>query len=158
MGLSSMALAFATGFGVGYIRFAPGTFGSLLGLALWAVVPEGAVAHALAIAVVFVAGAWSAAIAERRLNATDPGPVVIDEVLGMLVTLFMVPVGWSGALLGFLFFRVFDVAKPYPANRLERLHGGVGVMADDAMAAIYANVALRIALAVAGGASSGAGP
>jgi phosphatidylglycerophosphatase A len=68
----------------------------------------------------------------------------------MLVTLFMHPVGWGGALAGFLLFRVFDVVKPYPANRLERLHGGVGVMADDAMAAIYANVALRLALVVAG--------
>jgi phosphatidylglycerophosphatase A len=151
MGLSSIALAVATGLGVGYIRFAPGTFGSLLGLAVWAVVPSSLTAQAVIIAIVFGVGAWSASAAERRLNATDPGPVVIDEVLGMLVTLFMVPVGWLGALVGFLLFRVFDVVKPYPANRLERLHGGVGVMADDAMAGIYANVALRVVLVVAGG-------
>jgi phosphatidylglycerophosphatase A len=150
MGLSSIALAVATGLGAGYIRFAPGTFGSLLGLAVWAVIPSSLLAQALAIAVVFAVGVWSASEAERRLNATDPAPVVIDEVLGMLVTLFMHPVGWGGALAGFLLFRVFDVVKPYPANRLERLHGGVGVMADDAMAAIYANVALRLALVVAG--------
>jgi phosphatidylglycerophosphatase A len=64
----------------------------------------------------------------------------------MLITLLFVPVGWAGAFLGFFLFRVFDVIKPYPAGRLERLHGGLGVMADDAMAAIYANVSLRAAL------------
>ena len=60
----------------------------------------------------------------------------------MLVTLFLNPVGWMGALLGFLLFRASDIIKPYPANQLEQLHGGVGVMADDLMAAIYANLAL----------------
>jgi phosphatidylglycerophosphatase A len=153
MGLASIALAIATGLGVGYIRFAPGTVGSLLGLAVWAVMPASLTAQAVTILVVFAVGAWSASVAERRLNATDPGPVVIDEVLGMLVTLFMQPVGWAGALVGLLLFRVFDVVKPYPANRLERLHGGVGVMADDAMAAIYANIVLRIVLVVTRGLS-----
>ena len=141
--MSSIALALATGLGVGYVRFAPGTFGSLLGLVVWAAMPRDLSIQALLIAVVFVAGAWSASVAERRLRSTDPGPVVIDEVLGMLMTLFMNPVGWFGASAGFLLFRFFDVVKPYPANRLEKLHGGVGVMADDAMAAIYANLALR---------------
>ena len=79
--------------------------------------------------VVFVAGSWSGGVAERHFGATDPGAVVIDEVLGMLITLFLNPVGWTGALVGFLLFRVFDVIKPYPANRLERLHGGLGIMA-----------------------------
>jgi phosphatidylglycerophosphatase A len=66
----------------------------------------------------------------------------------MLLTVFMIPVDITGALLGFLAFRAADVVKPYPANRLEKLHGGVGVMADDAMAAIYANLALRAMLAL----------
>ena len=64
----------------------------------------------------------------------------------MLMTLFLNPVGWPGAILGFLLFRVADVIKPFPANRLERLPGGLGVMADDAMAAIYANLALRFCI------------
>ena len=64
----------------------------------------------------------------------------------MLITLAFIPVGWSGALAGFFIFRVFDVIKPYPANRLEQLHGGIGVMADDGMAAVYANLALRLGL------------
>jgi phosphatidylglycerophosphatase A len=138
------ALTIATGLGVGYVRVAPGTFGSAAGLLLWGVLPSMAAAHAAAIVVVFALGVWSGNIAERHFGATDPGPVVIDEVMGMLVTLFLLPVGWPGALAGFLLFRAFDVVKPYPADRLEHLHGGIGVMADDAMAAVYANLALRL--------------
>jgi phosphatidylglycerophosphatase A len=144
----SFPVAIATGFGVGFIPFAPGTFGSLLGLLLWVFVPAPVASQAAMIIAVFLIGAWSATHAERRLQAADPQPVVIDEVLGMLVTLFMNPIGWVGALLGFLLFRFFDVVKPYPANRLERLHGGLGVMADDAMAAIYANVTLQVTAAI----------
>ena len=79
-------------------------------------------------------GSWSGTVAERHFGTTDPGQVVIDEVMGMLITLFLNPVGWTGALAGFLLFRIADVIKPFPANRLERLPGGIGVMADDAMA------------------------
>ena len=68
----------------------------------------------------------------------------IDEVVGMLITLAFIPVGWSAALAGFVLFRIFNVIKPFPAGRLESLHGGFGVMADDAMAAFYANVSLRL--------------
>ena len=125
---------------------APGTFGSAAGLLIWWLLPASTAAQAVAIVVMFVAGSWGGSIAERHFGRTDPGQVVIDEVMGMLITLFLNPVGWKGALAGFLLFRVFDVIKPYPANKLEQLHGGVGVMADDGMAAIYANVALRIGL------------
>jgi phosphatidylglycerophosphatase A len=71
---------------------------------------------------------------------------VIDEVIGMLITLAFIPVGLSGAIAGFVLFRIFDVIKPYPAGRLEALHGGLGVMADDAMAAVYANLSLRLVI------------
>jgi phosphatidylglycerophosphatase A len=101
----------------------------------------------MVIGFLFVAGAWAASVAERHFRATDPGPVVVDELMGMLVTLFLNPVGWTGALGGFLLFRVLDVVKPFPAGRLERLHGGIGVMADDLMSAIYANLILRVLLA-----------
>src|SRR5436190_290245 len=137
------ALAVATALGVGYIPVAPGTFGSALGLLLWAVLPPTTLVHAAVIVVLFVAGSWSGSVAERHFGRTDPGQVVVDEVMGMLITLFAIPVGWSGAIVGFFLFRAADIVKPFPANRLERLHGGVGVMADDGMAAIYANLALR---------------
>lgn len=138
-----LALALATVFGVGYIPFAPGTFGSAAGLLLWAVLPATPLAQGLAIVIVFIAGSWSGTLAERHFGRMDPGQVVIDEVLGMLITLFLNPVGWIGAIGGFLLFRIADIIKPFPANRFEHLHGGVGVMADDGMAAVYANLALR---------------
>ena len=143
--MNQLALLIATTLGVGYAPIAPGTFGSAAGLLLWAVMPRAASAHALTIVALFVIGSWSGTVAERHFGRTDPGQVVIDEVMGMLITLFMNPVGWRGALLGFLLFRIADVLKPFPANRLEALPGGIGVMADDAMAAVYANVALRAA-------------
>jgi len=144
----ALALVVATFFGVGYAPVAPGTFGSAAGLVLWWLLPPTAVVHAVAIVALFAVGSWSGNVAEHYYGRTDPGQVVIDEVMGVLITLFMNPVGWRGALGAFLLFRVFDVIKPYPSNRFEKLHGGVGVMADDGMAAIYANLALRAALYV----------
>ncbi len=144
--ITRLGLAVATVFGVGYAPVAPGTFGSAAGLLLWWLLPASPVVQGAAIAALFVAGSWGGNVAEHHFGRTDPGQVVIDEVMGMLITLFLNPVGWMGALAGFLLFRLFDVIKPYPANRLEQLHGGVGVMADDAMAAVYANLALRFCI------------
>ena len=141
---SRVSLAVATALGVGYVPFAPGTFGSLAGLAVFVAVRAAGQAlgapwlDLVAIVVVFVAGAWAATAAESHFGHIDPGPVVIDEVLGMLVTLACIPVSVTGALVGFVLFRVFDVIKPPPCNRLEALPGGWGVMSDDLMAAIYA--------------------
>jgi phosphatidylglycerophosphatase A len=138
----------ATVGGVGYVPVAPGTFGSAAGLLAWWLLGPSAVIQGAAIVVLFAAGVWSGGVCERYFHRTDPAPVVIDEAMGMLITLFLNPVGWLGALGAFLLFRIADVIKPFPADRLESLHGGVGVMADDAMAAIYANLVLRAALAL----------
>jgi phosphatidylglycerophosphatase A len=143
-----VALALASALGAGYFPFAPGTMGSVVGLAVWAVIPASPLVQALVIVALFAAGSWSGSVAEKHFGRTDPGQVVIDEVMGMLITLFLNPVGWLGAIVGFLLFRVFDIIKPFPANRLESLPGGIGVMADDAMAAVYANLALRVTLAM----------
>ena len=140
-----LALAVATALGVGYMPFAPGTFGSAAGLLLWcAAARHRPVVQAVAI----VACSWSARGAAASPSgisaATDPGQVVIDEVMGMLITLFLESRRLGRRAVGrFSCFASADIIKPYPANRLERLHGGVGVMADDAMAAVYANLALR---------------
>jgi phosphatidylglycerophosphatase A len=140
------ALFVATVCGVGYVPFASGTFGSAVGLLVWWLLPATAIVQGLAIVALFALGSWSGGVAERHFGRTDPRQVVIDEVMGMLITLFMNRVDWRGAFGGFLLFRVLDVIKPYPSNRLEQLHGGIGVMADDGMAAIYANLALRAVL------------
>jgi phosphatidylglycerophosphatase A len=145
---SRVGLAVATVGGLGYVPVAPGTVGSAAGLLVWWLLPASAVVQGAAILALFVVGCWSGNVAERHFGCTDPRQVVIDEVMGMLITLFMNPVESKGAAGAFLLFRLFDVVKPYPSNRLERLPGGVGVMADDAMAAVYANLALRAALAL----------
>ncbi len=144
----AVALAIATAFGVGYIPFAPGTFGSAVGLLVWWLLPPTPTAQVVAIVALFVAGSWAGTVAERHFGKTDPGHVVVDEVVGMLITLFLNPVGWTGALGGFLLFRVADIVKPFPSDRLERIPGGAGIMADDAMAAVYANLALRAILLI----------
>ena len=131
--ITRVALAVATVGGVGYVPIAPGTFGS-------------AVVQSVAIVAIFAAGVWSGGVCERECRRTDPGHVVIDEVAGMLITLWLAPVAWAGAFGAFVLFRIADVIKPYPANRLEALHGGLGIMADDAMAGVYANIALRAIL------------
>jgi phosphatidylglycerophosphatase A len=128
------------------VPIAPGTFGTAAGLVLWWLIPQTLAVQLLAIVAVFVAGAWSATIAEKQLGGTDPGPVVVDEVVGILITMAGVGGGSIAIVAGFFLFRLFDIIKPYPANRFERLHGGVGIMADDAMAAVYANIALRLFL------------
>jgi phosphatidylglycerophosphatase A len=102
-------------------------------------------------AAVLAVGVWSGTAAERHFRGVDPGPVVIDEVFGMLVTLAFLPVSMTGAIIGFFVFRLLDIVKPFPARRFEALHGGVGIMADDGMAAIYANLLMRGFIAIAPG-------
>ena len=146
--MTRLAVVVATVAYCGYFPIAPGTAGSAAGLVVYLLVwwTQSPLVEAGLIVAVFAAGVWAATHAERFFGGIDPGPVVIDEVLGMLLTLAFIPVGWSGALAGFFIFRVFDVIKPYPANRLEKLHGGFGIMADDAMAGIYANLLLRLVI------------
>jgi phosphatidylglycerophosphatase A len=147
--VTRVAVFIATVAYCGYFPIAPGTVGSAAGLVVYLLVwwAQSPLVEVALILTLFLAGVWAGTTAERYFGGIDPGPIVIDEVVGMLITLAFIPVGLSGAIAGFVLFRIFDVIKPFPAGRLERLHGGFGVMADDAMAAIYANVSLRIAMA-----------
>ncbi len=120
-----------------------GSLGGLVVYGLIARLGAGLALESVVIVALYSLGVWAAGAAERHFGGVDPGPVVIDEVVGMLITLFLIPVSVSGAIAGLLLFRVFDIVKPFPAGRLEQLHGGVGVMSDDAMAGIYANLVLR---------------
>lgn len=137
---------------VGYAPIAPGTAGSAVGLAVAIGFRRAALPPWLELALIaagFVVGIWCGTRAERHFGGEDPSPVVIDEVIGMLITVALLPLTPAGALVGFLLFRVLDVVKPWPVAQLERLHGGLGIMADDAMAAIYGNLAMRALIAVA---------
>ena len=146
-----LAVFLATCGYVGYAPVAPGTFGSAAGLAIFALVrASGSTYVELAtIVVLFAVGVWSGTEAEHHFGGVDPGPIVLDEVVGMLITLALLPVNAMGAFVGFIVFRALDVVKPWPSGRFERIPGGLGVMADDGMAAVYGNVVMRIALAVA---------
>ena len=138
---------------LGYVPVAPGTFGSAAGLVVfYAVRNSGSIGVELAaIIVLFAIGIWSATVAEHYFGGVDPAPVVLDEIVGMLMTLAFLPVSTTGAIVGFFVFRVLDVVKPWPSSRFERLPGGLGVMADDGMAALYGNLAMRGLMAVTPG-------
>ena len=143
--MTRLAVFLATVGYCGYSPVAPGTVGSAAGLLIYLLVwwTQSPIVEIGLIAVLFAAGIWAGTTAEHYFGGIDPGPIVIDEVVGMLITLAFIPVGWTGALAGFVLFRIFDIIKPFPARRFEALHGGLGVMADDAMAAVYANLSLR---------------
>jgi phosphatidylglycerophosphatase A len=151
--VTRLAVFIATAGYCGYFPLAPGTVGSAAGLVVYLLVwwMQSPIGEAALIAALFAAGVWAGTTAERYFGGIDPGPIVLDEVVGMLITLAFIPVGLPGAVAGFVLFRLFDVVKPFPARQLESLHGGLGVMADDAMAAIYANITLRFVMWAAPG-------
>lgn len=143
--LSALATALATGFGAGYSPLAPGTAGTAVGLLLFlplSLLP--ATAQLAATAVTFGLGVFVSTHVARRAAIKDPGIVVIDEVVGLWVSLLFLPLTPAVAALAFLLFRLLDMIKPYPARQLEALPEGLGIMADDVMAAIYANLMLRV--------------
>ena len=141
------SLALATFFGAGYSPVAPGTAGSLAAIPLIVLLRATPTWVELAAGVLLcLAGVRSATVTERLLGSEDPGPVVIDEVVGMLVTMFAVPLTWSAVAAGFFAFRIMDIVKPFPARRFERLGGGLGIMADDVAAGVYANLVLQTVL------------
>jgi phosphatidylglycerophosphatase A len=146
--LAFVAQALGTGFGAGYAPVAPGTAGSAVGLLLFwrPLATWGLIAQCAATLAVFVAGVMAAGHVARRAGQEDPGIVVVDEIVGMWVSLLAVPFTPATAAAAFVLFRIMDVVKPWPARSLERLHGGLGIMADDVMAGVYANLAIRVAL------------
>jgi phosphatidylglycerophosphatase A len=144
--LRRLGLFIATVGYIGYAPIAPGTFGSAAGLAVYYLVRASGslTVEVAAIVILFLVGIWSGTEAEHHFGGIDPAPVVMDEVVGMLITLAFIKVNWIGALVGFLVFRVLDVFKPWPAAKFESLPGGLGVMADDGMAAIYGNLVMQV--------------
>jgi phosphatidylglycerophosphatase A len=138
-----LGLGIATVGGVGWFPVAPGTAGSAAGVVIYWLTRDWSSANQVALLLaVIIIGVWAAGVAENAFSKTDPGPVVIDEVAGQLLTLLLTGVGWKGAVAGFFLFRFFDIFKPYPARQLEKLHGGLGIMADDLAAGAYGWVCL----------------
>jgi phosphatidylglycerophosphatase A len=140
----------ATGAHVGRIPFASGTFGSLVGLPVVYLLSKTNWVVALILTVILILFSVRVAhLAERLLKAKDPGCIVIDEIAGMCVTMFAIPLTLTTGVAGFFLFRIFDVIKPPPARQMEtRLQGGWGVVMDDVVAGVMANVVLRILVAL----------
>ncbi|HEX5321532.1 MAG TPA: phosphatidylglycerophosphatase A [Stellaceae bacterium] len=139
-----LALVIATGLGAGLLPGAPGTWGSLAALpCAWALVWFGGkIALAGAALVAFGLGCWASGVAS---DGKDPGWIVIDEIAAQWLVLLAAPLDWRAYLAGFLLFRIFDIWKPFPIRRVERaVPGGLGIMLDDVLAAIYALVPLAI--------------
>jgi phosphatidylglycerophosphatase A len=162
-----LALAIAT-CGVGYLPLAPGTWGSLLAVGIYLMLHRFSFPYAHAapsdirqnyiiqlftITVVTIVGTWAASRTERVSKTKDPSKVVIDEVAGQLIALLAVRVGvWNindfwWLVSAFILFRFFDIVKPYPARKMESLKGGLGIMADDLVAGVYAAIVVAILVA-----------
>ncbi len=147
----SIARLLATGFGAGNVPLAPGTAGSLIGLLLFLLLSGLTTTAYLGVLILLIAaGTWSAGVAECEMGKDD-SRIIVDEICGMLATFAAFPPAlkapsrtfWTALALGFLAFRFFDIAKVPPLRRIERLPGGFGIVGDDLMAAVYANLLLR---------------
>jgi len=143
-----LSVLLGTSFYIGFIPGAPGTYASIATTMAYfgvyryggRILPE---LHLSVLGLVTVLGVLAAAQVSRYRGEEDPSVVVIDEVAGQLLTFLFLPVHFWNLFLGTLFFRIFDVWKPFPVRQLERLKGGIGIMADDLMAGIYANLLLH---------------
>jgi phosphatidylglycerophosphatase A len=144
----------ATFFGIGFLRPGPGTYASAVTVVLWWaashwlqpawLIPAAIVASV----VVTIIGIPPATVVARESGVKDPGFVVIDEVAGQMIALIAVPLNWKYLLAGFILFRAFDIVKPFPLRRLEKLPEGTGIMMDDVGAGLYALALLQIWLHV----------
>jgi len=140
------AYAVATFFGAGLGKPGPGTWGSVAAVLLWGLYAglahptRGALVAALGIGIVAATalGVPAATIVERESGRIDPGFVVIDEVVGQWIALVGSPADWRHGLIALALFRLFDITKPFPVRRLERLPGGWGIVFDDVAAGLYA--------------------
>lgn len=138
----------ATGCYIGNISFAPGTFGSVLGLLLCFFLSKIDFSIAVLLTLIFILSAiWIAGEAEKILGEEDPGCIVIDEIAGIILTLSGLPFNITSMTVGFLIFRALDIWKPYPIRLLEnKFSGGIGIVLDDVVAGILSNVILRVFL------------
>lgn len=139
----------ATGFGAGYAPLAPGTAGTLVGIPLFlALSPLEWPCYLAAIIALSLLAVYISGKAEEIFQAKDSQKIVIDEIIGLQFALFMVSPTLLHVILGFILFRFFDIVKLFPARACERLPGGAGVVADDIVAGIYANIVLLSAVRV----------
>ncbi len=145
-----LALFLSSNGGLGYAPLAPGTFGTLAGIpAFYYLSRFPWPLQLLTLTAILFLSFWICDVAGKYYGEADDGRIVIDELIGYLITTAFLPFSWSVAILGFIFFRIFDIVKPPPANWVDReMKNGFGVTLDDVMAGIYAAILLRICLAI----------
>ena len=144
---NKIVLLLSTWFGTGLIPPVPGTMGTLGAIPLVILFSfAGNLIQPLLIIFFVVISIWAADRRSKLLNHEDPSQVVIDEVAGFLVTFLFLPLTWKNLIIGFALFRLFDIFKPFPIRKLERLKGGLGIVMDDLMAGVYTNLCLRLIL------------
>jgi phosphatidylglycerophosphatase A len=136
----------ATFFGVGKMPFAPGTWASAAAIPFFYPLIDRWPVHAPVLAAVYFLGVWSCTRYSRQRGEVDPSSAVIDEVLGMGVALFAVPRQWPFILMALVLFRLFDIWKPQPIRKIEKLPGGWGIMTDDLVAGIYARIWIQVGI------------
>ena len=142
---AKLALVLSSCFGLGLIPVAQGSFGALAGIPLAIGLARLApLAGAYLLFFFILLAIWAAGKSARALGTGDPAEVVIDETAGQLLTLFLLPATGFNLCLGFILFRLFDILKPYPIRRLEKIGGGSGIVLDDLLAGVYGNVCLRL--------------
>jgi len=137
----------STFFFIGYLPLIPGTFASLAGLSLFLACSSSALSYFILLFFLCLAGFLVCGKAETVFQKKDPPCIVIDEVSGMLLSLasvFFFKTGALGLWVAFFLFRLLDTMKPYPANKIQHLHGSLGVMGDDLIAALYTNIILQL--------------
>jgi len=144
--MDRVIIALATGLYTGRLPICPGTWGSLAAILPWLFLRHLTISgYLLMLALVFVLGFFVSGSAEKILDQPDASPIVIDEFLGMFITLALAPDHWAAWLLGFFLFRAFDIVKPFPCSWFDRrIHGGIGIMMDDVVAGIYALASLQL--------------
>ncbi len=140
----------ATVFGVGYFPAAPGSAATVVGVAIVYCLGNNLAVFTVLLLVLLFLGVVTSGLIEKQLNRKDPAIACIDEVVGVMIALWGLPVIWPVMIIGFFLFRAFDMFKIYPINKLEALPGGWGIMLDDCMAGVYTNIVLRIAMRCAG--------
>lgn len=145
--LNAVILFIAEGAYSGKSPFAPGTAGTIVGVLLYWGLKNVSPYHYIALTCLLcIVGTWAAGRAEVLLAKRDSPSIVIDEIAGYLISMFMVPGGWRYIIAGFFLFRMFDVLKPWPLYDLQNVHGGIGVMLDDIGAGVYTNILLQIVI------------
>ena len=140
----------AFGFGSGLAPFAPGTFGTLVAVPIYFLMSSLPLMTYIALTVVlFVVGVWLCQVTARDMGVHDDGGIVWDEIVGYLITMIAVPSGWIWVVIGFVLFRIFDITKPWPIRQVDRqMGGGLGIMLDDVLAALYAWLVIQLLVIV----------